>query len=261
MLPKPWLWKNGTVMPIWRAFLITIAWAGSIDQFTMACTLAALTFVTSAVRCVAALSYTSLTRIWMPFSGASFSICSLPALPNPVLLESTPILEMPIFFICWKILMTASLSFWGVLNTYLATGFTITSAAAQEIRIVFPSSAMFLIAMVSPLVDGPRMANTFSSSISCLAKETAFSGLPPESFMINSILLPLTPPFALMSSTSISRVFASGAPKNEAGPDTARMAPTLIVFPARVGVANTAMMHTATVSNLTTLMFNAPPSE
>jgi len=28
--------------------------------------------------------------------------CSLPALPKPVLLESKPILEMPIFFICSK---------------------------------------------------------------------------------------------------------------------------------------------------------------
>jgi len=36
------------------------------------------------------------------------------------------------------------------------------------------SSAMFLMAMVSPLVEGPMMAKTFSSSMSCLAKEMAF---------------------------------------------------------------------------------------
>ena len=56
MLAKPWLWKMGPVSPIWRAFLMTIDWAGSIDQFRMACGLAALTLVTSAVRSVAALS-------------------------------------------------------------------------------------------------------------------------------------------------------------------------------------------------------------
>ena len=173
----------------------------------------------------------------MPCSGASFSICSLPALPKPVLEDSTPILVMPIFFICWKILITASLSFWGVLNTYFATGFTIASAAAQEMRIVLLSSAMFLIAMDSPLVDGPMIAKTFSSSISCLAKETAFSGLAPESLMMSWILLPLMPPLALISSTSISSVLASGAPRNDAGPVTARMAPILMVPAASAGAA------------------------
>src|SRR5512143_289383 len=143
---------------------------------------------------------------------------------------------MPIFFIWSKILTTAKLSLGATLKTYFATGFTITSAAAQERRIVFPSSAMFLMAMVSPLVDGPIMAKTFSSSISCLAKETAFSGLPPESLTTSSTLLPMMPPLALMSSTSISRVRASGAPRLDAGPVTDRMAPTLSVSPANACV-------------------------
>ena len=47
------------------------------------------------------------------------------------------------------------------------------------------------MAMVSPEVDGPMIAKTFSSSISCLAKETAFSGLPPESLITSSIFLPM----------------------------------------------------------------------
>ena len=59
---------------------------------------------------MAALSYTSLATIVMPCSGASFSICPFPAPPKPVLLERTPILVIFIFFICWKILRTASLS-------------------------------------------------------------------------------------------------------------------------------------------------------
>ncbi len=56
MLPKPWLWKMWTVRPSWRAFLMTMAWAGSMDQLTSAWTPAAFTLVTSAVRSVAALS-------------------------------------------------------------------------------------------------------------------------------------------------------------------------------------------------------------
>src|SRR3990170_866192 len=228
MFPNPWLWKMGIVRPICRAFLIAIACAGSIDQFRIAWTLAALIFVTSAVRSEAALSYTSLARIRMPYAVASFSICAFPAFPKPVLLERTPILEIFIFFICWKILMTASLSLCGVLKTYMATGLTITSAAAQDRRIVFPSSATLLIFIDSPLVEGPRIAKTLSSSISCLAKENAFSAEAPESLTISSIFLPRNPPFLFCSSTSISRVFASGAPRNDAGPVTDRIAPTLI---------------------------------
>src|SRR3990172_6911594 len=228
MFPNPWLWKMGPLNPIWRAFLITIACAGSIDQFRIASTPAALTFVTSAVRSEAALSYTSLARTVIPCSGASFMICSSPALPNPVLLDRTPILLIFIVFICWKILTTASLSFCGVLNTYFATGLTITSAAAQDRRIVFPTSATPLIFIVSPLVEGPMIAKTLSSSMSCLAKENAFSGEAPESLTISSIFLPSPPPFLFCSSTSISRVFASGAPRNDAGPVTDRIAPTLI---------------------------------
>src|SRR5512147_1442704 len=259
MLPKPWLWKMGTLSPICRAFLITIAWAGSMDQLTIAWTPAAFTFVTSAVRSVAALSYTSLITIWIPCSGASFSICSLPALPNPVLEERTPIFVIFIFFIWSKILMTASLSFWGVLNTYLATGFTMTSAAAQDRRIVLPSSAMFLICMVSPEVEGPMIAKTFSSSINCLAKETAVSGLAEESLITSSILVPFTPPLALMSETSISSVFASGAPRNDAGPVTDRIAPTLIVPAAIAGATDRAMMHAATATSFNNLIGSLPP--
>src|SRR5512137_1758956 len=125
--------------------------------------------------------------------------------------------------------MAAWLSFCGVLKTYFARGFTITSAAAQESSGVFDSSASALMAMVSPLVDGPMMARTFSSSMSCLAKETAFSALPPESLMIRTTFLPPMPPLAFMSATIISRVLASGEPRKEAGPVTARIAPTLIV--------------------------------
>ena len=39
---------------------------------------------------------------------------------------------------------------------------------------------------------------------------------------------PWTPPFLFVSATSISRVFASGAPRNDAGPVTDRIAPILI---------------------------------
>ena len=38
----------------------------------------------------------------------------------------------------------------------------------------------------------------------------------------------MTPPFLFVSATSISRVFASGAPRNDAGPVTDRIAPILI---------------------------------
>ena len=100
---------------------------------------------------------------------------------------------------------------------------------AQEKRIVLPSSQMFFICMLSPLVDGPMMAKTCSSSISCFAKEMAFSALAPESLMINSILTPLTPPLELSSSASISRVLDSGAPRKDAGPVTASIAPTFTV--------------------------------
>ncbi len=101
---------------------------------------------------------------------------------------------------------------------------------------VLPSSARVLIFMVSPLVDGPMMAKTFSSSMSCLANEIAFSGLALESLMMSSTGLPLMPPFLLISCTSISRVRASGPPRLAAGPVTPRMAPSLIVSFASAGV-------------------------
>ncbi len=166
---------------------------------------------------------------------------------------------MPIFFICSNIFATAKLSFCGVLNTYLATGLTIISAAAQERRMVFPSSAMFLIAMVSPEVEGPMMAKTFSFSINCRAKSIAFSGAPPESLMSNSILMPPMPPLALMSSTSISSVFASGPPRNDAGPVMARIAPTLIVSAASAGAADRATTHAATATSFSNLI--GPPDD
>src|ERR1700690_2372535 len=102
------------------------------------------------------------------------------------------------------------------------------SAAAQETRIIWFSSQSFLICMVSPLVDGPMMASTLSSSINCLANETVFSGLPPLSLMINSSFRPSTPPEALILSTSIFAVLASGAPRKDAGPVTEKMAPILM---------------------------------
>ena len=80
------------------------------------------------------------------------------------------------------------------------------------------------------------IAKTFSSSMSCLVKEIAFSGLAAESLMISSILLPLIPPLLFTSSTSISRVRASGPPRKEAPPVTARTAP-ILMFSARAGTA------------------------
>src|SRR5512138_70788 len=102
-----------------------------------------------------------------------------------------------------------------------------TSAAAHERRIVLASFAICFTAMLSPLVAGPMMAKTPSSSTSCFANEIAFSGLPPVSFTTSWTRWPATPPFAFRSSTSISRVRASGAPRNDAGPVTARSAPIL----------------------------------
>src|SRR3989339_344591 len=227
MLPNPWLWKSGT--PIFSCFMFfaTMAWAGSMDQFTTACTFFDFSLASTPVRSVAVLSYTSEMRMVMLFSGASFSSCSLPALPKPVLLDTTPILGMPIFFMVSNILIAAWLSFWGTLNTYLASGFTMTSAAAQETRSTLASSQRFLIFIVSPLVEGPMIAKTFSSSISCLANEMAFSGSPFVSLITASSFAPFTPPAMLIWSTSICTVLASGAPRNEAGPVTENNAPIL----------------------------------
>ena len=71
------------------------------------------------------------------------------------------------------------------------------------------------------------------------------SRLAPESLMISWSFLPPMPPLAFSSSVSISRVLASGAPRNDAGPVTARMAPTLIVSAARTGALRTAMLRMA----------------
>ena len=95
-----------------------------------------------------------------------------------------------------------------------------------------PSSAIFFTAMDSPEVDGPMIATTRSSSISCLAKDTAFSGLPAESLTISSTCSPLMPPSRLMRATAISALRASGPPRKEAGPVTAKIAPTLIAAAA-----------------------------
>ena len=43
-------------MPSWLMFLATMDWAGSIDQLTTACTLAAFTLVSTPVRSVLAAS-------------------------------------------------------------------------------------------------------------------------------------------------------------------------------------------------------------
>ncbi len=94
-----------------------------------------------------------------------------------------------------------------------------------------PSSAIFFTAMDSPEVDGPMIATT-RSSISCLAKDTAFSGLPAESLTISSTCSPLMPPSRLMRATAISALRASGPPRNEAGPVTAKIAPTLMAAAA-----------------------------
>jgi hypothetical protein len=91
-----------------------------------------------------------------------------------------------------------------------------------------PSSASPFTAIDSPEVDGPMMAKTFSSSMSCRAKETAFSGEAPVSLSTSWICRPPTPPFAFSSCTRISSVRASGAPRKDAGPVTARSAPTLM---------------------------------
>src|SRR5512133_941809 len=164
--------------------------------------------------------------IWIPCSGASFAMSALPAWSKPVLVERTPIFVAPIFFIWAKTRAMASLSFCAVLKTYFATGFTIASAAAQDSSGVLPASASPFTCIVSPLVAGPMMAKTCSSSMSCFAKETAFSGLPPVSLTMSWIGWPSTPPLALRASTSIGRVRASGAPRKAAGPVTARSAPT-----------------------------------
>ena len=123
--------------------------------------------------------------------------------------------------------MTAWLSFCGTLKTYLATGLTIVSAAAQETSGTWFSSQRSLIFMVSPLVEGPMMARTLSSSINCLANDTAFSGLPAVSLITNSSFRPLMPPAALIFSTIICTVFSSGAPRKDAGPVTEKRAPIL----------------------------------
>ena len=97
---------------------------------------------------------------------------------------------MPISFIVAKIICAAKLSIGAILNTHFATGLTMVSAAAQERRIVSASSQRPLSFMLSPLVDGPMMARTSSSSMSCFAKETAFSALPWESLRMSSTCLP-----------------------------------------------------------------------
>jgi len=73
------------------------------------------------------------------------------------------------------------------LNTHLPTGLTMDSAAAHDSNRVLLSSARPLILSDSPLVEGPMMAKTLSSSISFLASEMAFSGLPPESLTRSSM--------------------------------------------------------------------------
>ena len=151
----------------------------------------------------------------------------------------------PPFFICWRIWASAWLSFWAVLKTQGATGLTMASAAAQESKSVFDSPASALTARVSPEVAGPMMAKTCSSSMSCLAKEMAFSGLPAVSLTMSFTGRPPTPPRALRLAASISRVRASGAPRKAAGPVTESSAPTLMGSAAAAGTAASAAASAA----------------
>jgi len=111
--------------------------------------------------------------------------------------------------------------------------------------VVWPSSATFFTAIDSPEVEGPMIATTFSSSISCLAKETAFSELPAESLTISSTVSPLMPPALLIFSTTISALRASGPPRKEAGPVTAKIAPTLTVPAVAADSADANTRHPA----------------
>ncbi len=110
-------------------------------------------------------------------------------------------------------MIAAKASFCGVLNTHFATGFTMVSAAAHERRMVSFWSQYPLRLMLSPLVEGPMMASTFSSSTSCFANDTAFSALPCESLTISCTCRPRMPPALLTSATCISSVRASGPPR------------------------------------------------
>ena len=67
------------------------------------------------------------------------------------------------------------------------------SAEAQEIRGTFALWQISLIAIDSPEVVGPTMATTPSSSMSCFAKEIAFSVLAPESLTMSWTCLPRMP--------------------------------------------------------------------
>ena len=67
------------------------------------------------------------------------------------------------------------------------------SAEAQEIRGISAFWQISLIAIDSPEVVGPTMATTPSSSMSCLAKEIAFSVLAPESLTMSWTCLPRMP--------------------------------------------------------------------
>jgi hypothetical protein len=56
--------------------------------------------------------------------------------------------------------------------------------------------------------------------------------------IISSTFLPLIPPFEFTSSTNIFKVLASGAPRKEAGPVTASIAPILMVSAAIAGATS-----------------------
>ena len=137
-----------------------------------------------------------------------------------------------------KIWRAAKRSLGAVLKMCGDTGVTIRSAAEQLIMMVRPSSQTFLMLRLSPLVEGPMMANTRSSSMSCLAKEMAFSGLPAESLMISSMVWPLMPPAALISSASMRSEREAGPPRKAAGPVSARMAPILITSARAAGATS-----------------------
>src|SRR5450756_1706530 len=77
--------------------------------------------------------------------------------------------------------------------------------------------------------------------------------------MTASSFTPLIPPLLLASLTSISRVFFSGSPKNDAGPVTANRPPILMVPEAKDAVAVNRQTHTVLhTTNNRLIMFPSP---
>src|SRR6185369_9927479 len=165
----------------------------------------------------------------MPNFAAFALSCSLPDEPNPS--DTVRMATLLIFFLfrCSKILATASPSFCAVLNTHFFTGSVILLPAAQEISGICSFSATGRTAIDSPVVLGPIIATTLSSLIRRFAAWTALVASPVVSYTTSSSFFPLTPPLALISSTTILAVFLSGSPRKEGGPETEKSAPILMV--------------------------------